>query len=543
MQEAARGSASVPSARTSPEGRPDDSGGPGGPGDSGRSGHGRRSGHRRRPGKGKRILKWSAISLSVLVLGTAGAGWLYYEHLNANIKKDDLTLGEQMHQRANANGQTPLNILIIGSDSRASQEDQKLGGAKGDATRPPLADVQMLVHLSADRSNASVISIPRDTRVNIPKCVDKDGNKTYPATVATINNTLGRGGPGCTVATWYELTGIPIDHFVMLDFAGVVKMADAVGGVPVCVKANIYSHDSQGHGSGLKLTKGTHTIQGVQALQWLRTRYGFEDNTDIGRTHAQHEYMNSMFRQLKAGAKLTSPGKLNSLAQASTKALTVDKGLGTVKKLYDLGGEFKKIPSKRITETTMPWGPDPEDNAHVVPKPDDAEQLFSLVRDDVALDGKDAKKKIDSTSESKVPKDQIAATVVNGTGSTALAPVAGRATQIAGVLSSAGYGKAVASDMVKPAEESGVTYAKSDQKGEAQEVAKSLGLPGSSVEKSSDSSAPGVTVVVGADWREGTAYPAEEKKKRDSKAVPDSAASLRGDNTKACMDVNPNYTF
>ena len=148
----------------------------------------------------------------------------------------------------------------------------------------------MLLHLSADRTNMSVVSMPRDTLLEIPKCTDPDTGKVYAAssTPTMTNESLGRGGPGCTVATWEKLTGIHIDHFMMVDFAGVVSMADAIGGVPVCVDANIYSHTSDGHGSGLKLEKGTTYIKGEQALQWLRTRYGFEDGSDIARAKAQH---------------------------------------------------------------------------------------------------------------------------------------------------------------------------------------------------------------------------------------------------------------
>ena len=167
----------------------------------------------------------------------------------------------------------------------------------------------MLLHVSADRSNMSVVSMPRDTRGRHPQVHRPGHRQDLPrATGRTMTNeSLGRGGPGCTVATWEKLTGIHIDHFMMIDFAGVVSMADAIGGVPVCVDANVYSHNRQGQGSGLKLEEGTHAVKGEQALQWLRTRYGFEDGSDIGRTKAQHMYMNSMVRELRENAKLTDP--------------------------------------------------------------------------------------------------------------------------------------------------------------------------------------------------------------------------------------------
>ncbi|MGW1030049.1 LCP family protein [Streptomyces sp. NPDC002577] len=502
----------------------------------------RRAGGSRPPRRRRRILRWFAAVLSVLILGTAGAGYLYYEHLNNNIKKEDLNLGDAKDRpakaKANAAGQTPLNILIIGSDARDTKENQKLGGAKDTFGGTPRADVQMLVHLSADRSNMSVISMPRDTLLQIPKCTDPKTKHVYPASTSLTmtNDSLGRGGPGCTVATWEKLTDIHIDHFVMVDFSGVVSMADAVGGVPVCVDANIYSKDSQGHGSGLKLKEGTTPIKGKQALAWLRTRYGFEDGSDIARAKAQHQYMNSLVRQLRANATLSNPGQLRALAETATKALTVDEGLGTVKKLYDLGTQLREVAPKRITMTTMPYV---YQGARVIPKPGDADKLFRLVREDIALDGKD-KKKSDKDQVSKDPAaadDEIGVQVQNGTRTAALAPVSGRANTVAQLLVGKGFTKAAADSSVLLTEDKTIVrYPSADLEGDAQAVAKALGIPLSSVEKSTDVS--GVTLVVGADWRSGDTY----KAPADDDKTPESADALNGAK-KACMHVNPDYTW
>ncbi|MER6425269.1 LCP family protein [Streptomyces sp. NPDC001137] len=483
--------------------------------------------------------------LAVVILGTAGAGYLYYQHLNANIKKDDLNLGDAKDRaaesKANAAGQTPLNILLIGSDARDSKENQKLGGAKDTFNTAPRADVQMLLHLSADRTNMSVVSMPRDTLVDIPRCTDPDNGKVYGAlTSAITNDSLGRGGPGCTVATWEKLTDIHIDHFMMIDFAGVVSMADAIGGVPVCVDANVYSKSSDGHGSGLKLKEGTTYVKGVQALQWLRTRYGFEDNTDIARAKAQHQYMNAMVRQLRENATLGNPNELRKLAETATRALTVDNGLGTVAKLYDLSKELKKVPTKRITMTTMPWQYSTTNSGRVVPKPGDAEKLFRLVREDIALDGK-GKKKSTGTSESSDPAaadDKIAVQVQNGTGTGTRLAVGGRARTIAQLLVGKGFAEAVADSTAVPgAEKTVIRYPSADLEGDAQRIAKSLGIPLSSVKKSTAVS--GVTLVVGADWRSGTAYTAPE----DDDKTPASAQVINGSDKKQCMHVNPGYTW
>jgi len=487
---------------------------------------------------------WSAMAMAVVLVGVAGAGYLYLRHLDDNIKKDDLNIGDAKDRaakpKANSAGQTPLNILLIGSDARNSKENQKLGGAKDTYNTPPRADVQMLLHVSADRTDMSVVSMPRDTLVDIPECTDPDTGKTYAATTSTMTNaSLERGGPGCTVATWEKLTDIHIDHFMMVDFAGVVSMADAIGGVPVCVDANVYSHTGSGHGSGLKLRKGTTSVKGKQALQWLRTRYGFEDGSDIARTKAQHMYMNSMVRQLRENATLGNPGRLRALAETATEALTVDKGLGTVTRLYDLSKELKKVPTRRITMTTMPWVYTSDGN-RVLPKPTDAAKLFRLVREDIALDGKGRRKtaRPDTSSDPAAADDRIAVRVQNGTRSSALGPVSGRASAIARLLVGKGFDKAgTDSSALLGEDETVIRYPSADLEGDARRVAKALGIPTGQVKKSAD--VDGVTLVVGADWRSGTTYtPAD-----DDDTTPKSASALNGADTEACMHVDPDYTW
>ncbi|MER6751656.1 LCP family protein [Streptomyces fungicidicus] len=497
-----------------------------------------------RPRRVRRLLTWSAATLALLMVVGAGAGYLYYRQLNDNIKKDTLNLGDNKvaEPTPNAAGQTPLNILLIGSDARDSEENQQLGGARETFGSTPLADVQMLVHLSADRSNMSVVSMPRDTLLEIPKCTDPEDGTVYPASDGRTmtNQSLGHGGPGCTVATWQELTGIHIDHFVMVDFAGVVSMADAVGGVPVCVDANIHSRDSQGHGSGLKLEEGTNYIKGEQALQWLRTRYGFEDGSDLARAKAQHMYMNSLVRQLRENATLSSPNKLRRLAEKATEALTVDPGLDTVKKLYDLSTELRKVAPERVTMTTMP-------NRYVgarVEPTEDAEKLFRLVREDIALDGKDAEPAKAEPEAPKGPADpaaddaDIAVQVVNGTRTDTLAAAAGRTGTVRDALKEKGFTGATAdTTSAVSAKRTVVRYPSADLEGDARRVAEALGIPAGSVKRSTDVS--GVTLVVGADWREGTAYEAPE----DDNTTPESAQALNGADDEACMHVSPGFTW
>ncbi|MGW1210753.1 LCP family protein [Streptomyces sp. NPDC002499] len=525
--------------------RDPEDGGTGGPAEP--EGSGRR---RQPPKRGHRVLRWSALTLSVLILGTAGAGYLYYEHLNGNIEKGQRSSGDSKARKTgpNADGQTPMNILLIGSDSRNSAANLKLGGSKNDVGSPPRGDVQMLIHLSADRKSAAMVSIPRDTRVDIPKCKDPDTGKVYPATNTIINESLARGGAGCTLATWENLTGVYIDHWMTIDFAGVVRMADAIGGVDVCVRQNVWDHPTAAvpGGSGLKLTAGTHKVEGEKALQWLRTRHAW--GSDLMRARAQHMYLNSMMRTLTKQNVFTDTGRLTGLAEAATKSLTVSEEIGTVKKLYDLGMQLKSVPSDRITSLTMPNVADAQNSDHVVPDATNADKLWQMLRDDVPLDknGKasDAKKKSKGTSTAteapSVDAGALGVLVQNATRSSDRAPVSGRARTIAQTLTGKGFTRAAADTTATLAEEKTVVrYPSADLEGDAQAVAKSLGIPLSSVKKSTDVS--GVTVVVGADWREGTAYPKQSAPQAGD--LPDNADAINGSDKGQCMDVYAPYRW
>ncbi|MGW4302439.1 LCP family protein [Streptomyces sp. NPDC004646] len=516
------------------------------PGGQGPSGGGRR-GARRERGRGRRVLRWAAIVLTLAILGSAGVGYLYYQHLNGNITKGSRISGDDSKVRRtqpDAAGRTPLNILLIGSDSRNSAENVKLGGSRDNRGNPPLGDVQMLIHLSADRKSAAMVSIPRDTRVAIPKCVDPDTKRVYQPTEDIINTTLARGGAGCTLATWEKLTGVYIDHWMTIDFAGVVRMADAIGGVDVCVNQNVWDHSTpaQRGGSGLKLKAGHRKVKGVQALQWLRTRHAW--GSDVMRARAQHMYLNSMIRTLKGQNVFTDSGRLMDLAEAATKSLTVSQEIGTVKKLYDLGTQLKSVPADRITSVTMPNVEDPLNKEHVVPQTTASDKLWEMLRDDVPLDrnGKPSKSKTKSprTKEPSLQPSQLGVVVANGTGSSTQAAVPGRAAAVDTVLAQAGYGRATKDTSATLSEdETVVRYPSADLEGDAQGVAKALGIPLGQVERSTDVS--GVTVVVGADWRTGTAYPKKSAPKAGD--IPEGSDAINGADTSRCMDVYQPYRW
>ncbi|WP_443079779.1 LCP family protein [Streptomyces sp. P9-A4] len=510
-----------------------------------RAGH-RRGGSRRAKKAGKRkVLRWVAITMSVLILGTAGAGYLYYEHLNSNIRSGGRAGGESGVKKAapNALGDTPLNILLIGSDSRADEKNIALGGGRNDKDRKPLADVQMLLHVSADRENASIVSIPRDTVVPIPECKDKNGETFAATTNRPINESLQRGGPGCTLTTWESITGVYIDHWLMVDFAGVVAMADEVGGVPVCVKTGVYDKSTARvkGGSGLKLKKGTTDVQGTQALQWLRTRHAF--GSDQNRAKAQHMYLNGMMKKLQSQNAWTDTGRLTGLAETATSALQVSDELKSVKKLFDLSMQLKNVKIDRLTTATVPTVAYPANkDAWLEMVPASADKMWTMLRDDVALDkngGKAAKPKATASAKPKTPAEapgSLAVTVVNGTDGDGQAATEGRARTITEVLRGKGFTRAESFKKGSGRKDTLLSYPKADGdqgKANALSVAKALGLPDSAVHASAE--AQGLTLVIGSDWREGNTFKRPTTVAGD---LPDGA-----DDKSSCMDVYSVYQW
>ncbi|WP_370122437.1 LCP family protein [Streptacidiphilus sp. MAP12-33] len=505
-----------------------------------------RSGHRKKPGRKKRVLTWTAIALSSTVLLSAAGIYVYVKVLDSNIHAEALHSGgpgPKTVAEQSVGGTTPINILVIGSDSRDNNEDLSLGGSQSSAGGPPHADVEMLVHISADRTNASITSMPRDTWVQPYAC------KGMPTGHRKITETLAYG-PGCVVDTWESLTHIQIDHFVMLDFSGVVKMADAVGGVQVCTKQNVadykISYDTDGEhevGSDLVLPAGTHTIFGVQALEWLRTRHAWEDGTDIGRTHAQHLYLNSMIRKMKSANTLLDPLKVNALAQSATSALTVDPGLKSIESMTSLALEFNKVPASRVTTVTIPFDHlalDPRNPNDWVPALDsDSDKVFSMIANDIPLDkGASSAAPGSSPSPSVTPSatgkpvDKAAVQI-----SVENASVDGRGKAMADHLVAAGFTKAVR-DTRTVTGATQLSYPAADQ-AQAQAVAAELGLTASTLK--ADPSATGLVLRIGSEWPSGFDFRSTLPKQG---AVPTSAVTQNAAADAAqCMDVYAPYVW
>ncbi|RKR76292.1 LCP family protein [Frondihabitans australicus] len=237
-----------------------------------------------------------------------------------------------------------FNILIVGTDN-----DPKQGTSYGvrDAT---LNDVNILLHVSADHTNATAVSIPRDLVVPIPSCPRTDGQgSTSAQSAAPINSAYGDGGLNCVVQTVKQLTGVDIPFAGQISFNGVIEMSNAIGGVPVCVNKPI--HDRY---TGLNLPAGTSTLSGADALAFLRSRHGVGDGSDLGRISSQQVYLSSMLRTIKSGGVLGSPTKLYGLARAAASNMTLSNSLNSTSTLISMGSALRDLDLSRVNFVQYP---------------------------------------------------------------------------------------------------------------------------------------------------------------------------------------------
>jgi LCP family protein required for cell wall assembly len=342
----------------------------------------RDSGRRR----GRRLRLALTLCVSLLVLVAAGAGWLYLK-LDGNINTFDAGGLSDNRPQATSKGE---NVLVIGSDTR-TDGNNALGG--GDANDVGRSDTTFLMHIYADHRHALAVSIPRDTLVTIPPCRLPDGQWTRPQPDTMFNSAYSvgntpKGNPACTQNTVEKLTGLRVDHTVVVDFKGFARLTEVVGGVRVCLPQDVYEKDLDPHLTApgkLLFKKGVQTVSGQQALDYVRIRHGIGDGSDIGRIKRQQAFVAALMKQVKSDG--LTPTKLLPLANAATRSLTVDPGLGSADKLISFAMSLKDIDLHNTKFVTVPWRYAGERVAVVQP---DADALWAALRADRTIDGQNA---------------------------------------------------------------------------------------------------------------------------------------------------------
>jgi LCP family protein required for cell wall assembly len=389
----------------------------------------------------RRVLTWIGLGMAVVLVIAAAGGYLLYRHLNGNLAHSAIVKEPGHKDPAPGLGHSE-NILLMGSDTRDFKGGAKFGGEIAGAR----SDTTILVHIGEDGQHATLVSIPRDTYAHIPACKTANGESTPQWNKFNVAFTI--GGPSCTIALVENLTDLPIDHFVVVNFAGFQRMVDALGGVSVCLThgiddpVRINAATGGKIGSGLVIGPGRHTLHGKDALGFVRARYAVGDGSDLGRIKNQQVFLSSMIRKATSTGLILHPFSLYHFLDAATKSIETDPGFG-LPQLKNLAGKLHGLKPGKVGLLTVPLS-DP--NAYVNigglqasvvfwDKPR-AKALWQALRTDGPLPGTELKPKPSASpgaNKLTVPPSAIHVRVLNGTGEI------GIAHKVADELSSRGF--------------------------------------------------------------------------------------------------------
>lgn len=286
-----------------------------------------------------------ATTLSVVVLAAAGIGHAVVTSLDDKIARVDPF--KDMKNRPEAGH--GMNVLLVGTDGRdrISEEERRayrLGGAPCHCT-----DTMMIVHISADRERASVVSLPRDSYAEVPAHTDRATGKNRPAHPIKLNAAYAEGGPPLTVRTVEHMTKVKIDHYVEVDFTSFMRTVDVLGGVRICTAQPL--KDSY---TGLDLAAGSHDLDGGQALQYVRSRHA-DGSSDLGRMKRQQRFMAALMAQATSSGVLLNPIRFRDVTRAVLGSVRADKEFGTGE-LIDLGRAMRNLTPASSEFTTVPIG-------------------------------------------------------------------------------------------------------------------------------------------------------------------------------------------
>ncbi|MEU1402003.1 LCP family protein [Streptomyces sp. NPDC005728] len=329
----------------------------------------------------RRRRRWvhrGALAVGAVAVAAAGAGWAVYAKLSANITPDEAAAAELARyerERPTALVRGAQNILLIGSDTRAGDGNQQYGRDLGSER----SDTTILLHLAADRRSATAVSLPRDLMVDIPGCLRADGTRSEPV-FAMFNHAFQVGGSACTIRTVEKLTDVRIDHHMVVDFSGFKEMVDAVDGVQVCLREPINDKAAR-----LKLPAGRVTLDGEQALGYVRARKSLGDGSDTERMERQQLFLGALVNKVQSSDVLLNPVKLYPVLDAATSSLTTDPELASLRGLYQLVRGLRDIPAAHVQFLTVPRESYVYDaNRDQLVEPE-AEKLFARLRADLSV--------------------------------------------------------------------------------------------------------------------------------------------------------------
>jgi LCP family protein required for cell wall assembly len=379
-----------------------------------------------------RILAGIASGTVLAATIAAGSVTVAANHLESNVTTIDIS--DNVGYRAvdyGDLGSGPVTILLMGSDARTGSGNKGYGyfeGARSDTT--------MLVHVYPDRDSAVVVSIPRDTVITLPECTDPDGARV-PAWRDRFNTAFDKGGPGCTVKAVEAMTGLTVDHFVVLDFNGFKRTIDALGGVEVCLTRPL--QDSK---SGIDLPAGRTRVTGEDALAFVRVRHNIGDGSDISRINRQQIFLSSLIQEVTSSGLLRDPIRIWRVLDESSKSIATDPAMADTKGILVLAASLAKLRPDDISFVTLPWLPS-GDGATIVPDKPRADAIWAALAAEQPWPPKPTRG-VDGKKLTVVPA-RITVDIHNATG------VEGRGSEAAGDLADEGFAIGVVNSRQKVA--------------------------------------------------------------------------------------------
>lgn len=320
------------------------------------------------------------MAFTVLVLVAGGGTLVALTVLQGNIRTADLTpmLGGDRPSEApvNPDGGRPVTILVMGSDSREGS-NAFIGGTTETGAK---SDTTLVVHLAADRGWATAVSIPRDSVVEVPDCLDPDTGEVHPGSRRIFNDAFTTGGPACTIKTVESLTGVRIDHWAVVDFSGFTQVVDALGTVEICLSEPV---DDTEH--NIHLPAGRSDVDGETALSYVRERYTLGDGSDLGRIERQQAFLSSVLQKATSAGTLANPARTYAFLDAVTRSLVMNPELSSLTRLGAFAQDVQHVGLENIQFITVPNGPDPDDPNRLV-WTDQSVDLWTALRQDRPID-------------------------------------------------------------------------------------------------------------------------------------------------------------
>ncbi|HTY71973.1 MAG TPA: LCP family protein [Actinomycetes bacterium] len=390
-------------------------------------GPGRGPGGPKRPGVGVGTVL--AAVVSVMVLLVSGLGYVGIGHYLGKIHHQDVGVTVQ-HAAINDVAQ---NFLVVGSDNRAGLtrkqiDELHVGHATADNASGQRSDTMLLVHISATRNRVTVVSLPRDSLVTIPRWKDSSGH-WHAASQNKLNAAFSFGGAPLAIKTIELATGITINHYVEVSFLGFVKMVDAVGTVTVCSPTAVSDKDS-----GLHLKKGENVLDSTEAMAYVRARHAFATQ-DLARIDHQQQFIAALFKAATQRQILLNPLKLNRFLGAALSSVTVDNHLSKADMLA-LATRLRSLAAGNLQFVTVPIANNNYDapglGSTVKWDAAKADLLFSRLRADKPVNPAKPKTVGSAGTKATVPPGQIQVQVLNGTTTSGLARSASNALAAVG---------------------------------------------------------------------------------------------------------------